>query len=234
MRKTMWFLVICLVVTSIPALAREDAPAVLLGKAIKAMGGAEAINAAPILAWTGTASVHVAEKVSEIRVVTEVNPNGDSLSRSWLVGQDASAARVLAITPRGGKLTRDGKTTAAPYAQWDHERIQFSIYQLIRLTPLLEPPTRLVRIAEPRANLQGFTVKRAGLPPAQLWFDDKRRLREIDLTVPDAETHEPVAEVVTLDGEIVAAGIRWPRILKIALNGKPYFDLELDTFSPHR
>ena len=75
---------------------------------------------------------------------------------------------------------------------------------------------------------------RLDLPDALVWFDDAARIRQIELTAPDPETEAPIKEVVMLDGDIVGAGIHWPRSLKITMDGKPYFDLELKTFSPRQ
>ena len=46
-------------------------------------------------------------------------------------------------------------------------------------------------------------------------------------TVPSPEGKAPIAQLMTFEGEIDDNGVRWPRVLRIAENGRPYFELAL-------
>jgi hypothetical protein len=47
--------------------------------------------------------------------------------------------------------------------------------------------------------------------------------------VTDALSGEPTAQDVWLAGPVEAAGVRWPRSLRLTQDSAPYFDLEITT-----
>ena len=81
---------------------------------------------------------------------------------------------------------------------------------------------------------RGIVAVRPGLPDATLWFDAAPKLRAIELVTPDPENAAApgLREEMLLSGEITGAGIRWPRAFVLRFDDKPYFDLELETFTP--
>jgi hypothetical protein len=84
--------------------------------------------------------------------------------------------------------------------------------------------------AEPDSLGQvGIRVEQPGRPSAVLYLDDQDRLTHVRLRVPSESTGNPEWQDVWLGGTIEAAGVRWPRELHLLVNGKPYFDLTIES-----
>ena len=58
-------------------------------------------------------------------------------------------------------------------------------------------------------------------------MDSTGRLSHVRLTVADPNGGPPVRQDAWLDGELEAGGIRWPRRLRLTMNGAPYFELRM-------
>jgi hypothetical protein len=82
----------------------------------------------------------------------------------------------------------------------------------------------------PLDGLSRMRVERAEAPASTLSFDADGRLVALENVVPDPEGRGTVRQRFTFEGEIVDDGVRWPRTIRIAQDGKPYFELRIDTF----
>lgn len=229
LRRSAWWasigLAVCSGCATVPA--QDPAPRAQLERAIAAAGGRAVIEAHPVLAWRGRATVGDGEQAVRIGVQTEVSAQR-ATSRSWREQDGESKAITMIVGDAGGSITRNGKTSAMPDAMWRHERVQYALYQLVRLTPLLAPDVTLAPALGSRPGWVGVRVFRPSQPEATLWFDDRDALRQIALQVPDAETGAPRAEVMHLGETFADCAIRWPRALTIDMDGRRYFTLALD------
>ena len=214
-----------------PAPASDRAAEQLLSQAIVAAGGQSALSAAPVLAWTGTARIYSDKKIIDISVDTVVEPPVRARSISWLTEVGRSTERTLAIDESGGTLIRGGVRTAMPQPMFDHERQQYAIYELLRLTPLRRADVTLIFLPNDRSGRRGVQVRRPNLPSANMWFDKDARLAMVETTVTDPGAGGSIREEVVFFGQIEDKGVHWPKLIKITCNGKPYFDLTLTSFS---
>jgi hypothetical protein len=110
-----------------------------------------------------------------------------------------------------------------------NEREQFYLYGVMRLVPLRAPGVTLTAIAADSLGQRGVRVTQTGRPDVDLYVDASGRLAHLRTRVPDAMSGKPAMEDVWLTGVIEADGVRWPRSVRLTLDGKPYFELELRT-----
>lgn len=192
----------------------EDA----LARAIAAMGGREKLERVRALRWTGSARVETPGKPLLLEVETRVEPFLRARSRSWLAGKPETA-RTLIIEPDGGFVEREGKRTALPARQAEHERQQYGLYGYMLL---VQAPMRDVRDL--------LVAERPGLPPAAFWLEGDY-LVAADYSVASPDSDAPIKERFLLEGGIYDQGIRWPQTITILQNNKPYFTLDIETFS---
>jgi hypothetical protein len=209
----------------------------ILDRAIDAAGGRAALNAAHVLAWTGTAVVHQGERRIEIGVETVVEPFVYARSETWLLSQGNSSRRTLEIDGTEGTVVRGGQRTAMEAGAVAHERQQFAIYGLMRLVPLLDSGVVLDVETPPAAapvNVRyALMARHADAPETVLMFDGDYRLVAADNVVVNPETGKPpIPQRFLFEGVIEGGGLRWPRTLRILQNGQPYFDLTLDSLTP--
>jgi hypothetical protein len=212
---------------------RREPAAALLDRAIARAGGRRALDRAKVLAWTGEAMIFAGGRRIEIGASTVVEPFAYARSESWLKADGPARSRTMLIEGDQGRILRGGKTEPMPAAMLAHERQQFAAYGLMRLVTLRDKGAAF-RLAGPDATgLQGLEVAHPSAPPAVLWFGPDGRLAALTDRVPDPEGGPaPIEQRFTFEGEIVGAGVRWPRTLRIAQNGAPYFELTLSSFSP--
>jgi hypothetical protein len=233
MKSALWLMLLATSVASSTLAASSCDPAArqLLSQAIDAAGGQAALSAAPVLAWTGDARIYSDQKIISITVDTVVEPPVRARSRSWLTEKGPATERVMEIGPSQGSLTRGGVTSPMPQSMLRHERQQYAIYELLRLTPLQQPQCKLTMLRKGSDGLRGFRVRRPGLPGADLWFDDQAHLAVVKTIVSDPDSGKSIREEVRFSGQIEDQGVRWPKLIQITWNGVPYFDLTLNSFS---
>ena len=200
----------------------------LLDAAIAAAGGEAALSRVRSLHWTGAATVFAGERRIELGVDTTVTPFRLARSQTWLRDQPGTTRRVMAIDGGRGWTERDGRREDMPVAMREHERLQFAVYGLMLLAPLRDPGVRLQRLPD-RDGLRVLHVEHPAALPADLFFDAGNRLVALEDTVPDPEHGTPVTQRFTFEGELVASGAHWPRMIRISQDGKPYFELRLET-----
>lgn len=214
-----------------PALAAEPGRE-LVEKAIAWAGGRRALEPAKVLAWTGEAVVHVGDRPIELGVDTTVRPFDYAHGISWLRAQGPAASRELLIEGDKGTVVRLGASSPMPEAMRVHETQQYAIYGLMRLLPLLEPGVLVKTMSDDDGGLNWVEAAHPKAPRARMGFEADGRLARLTDTVDSPDGGAAIPQVFTFEGEIAGAGVRWPRKLSIAQNGKPFFDLTLSTFNP--
>jgi hypothetical protein len=207
------------VALALPVAARAGGfEADLLDRVIAAAGGRALLSRVKALNWTGSAQVFVGDQTLAISVKTRVEPFVRAKSESALVGKPESG-RMLIIEPDGGFVERVGVRTALPARQTEHERQQYGVYGYLLLA--LAP-----------AHLAGDRIvsERPGLPPIS-FLTEGDYLVAADYNVSSPDSDATINQRFIFEGEMPDKGIHWPRTITILQNDKPYFILDLDTFS---
>jgi hypothetical protein len=228
MRPALAFAVVLLAACASSA-PKADPATALLDEAMEAAGGYAALSKVRTLRWTGEATVHAGDRRIELGVDTRVTPRESARSDTWLRDQGRATLRTLEIGPDGGAMLRDGQRTPMPAAMLAHERLQYATYALMLLAPLRSDGAQVER----RPDVDGLRVLHARLPgaaPALMFFDANARLVRLEDVVPDPEGGREVAQRFDFDGTLESNGVRWPRTIRIAQEGRPYFELRLSTF----
>ena len=190
----------------------------LLARALRAAGGRERLARVKALHWTGNAQVMLPDRTLRLEVETRVEPFVRARSRSWLLGKPETA-RTLIIEPDGGFVEREGARTPLPPRQTLHERQQFGLYGYM-----------LLALAPTRAEGQGLAAERPGLPPIRFLLEGDY-LSAADYIVASPDSDGTLAQRILLEGEMPDKGIHWPHTITILHDDKPYFILDLETFS---
>ncbi|MDT7934075.1 MAG: hypothetical protein RQ833_05660 [Sphingomonadaceae bacterium] len=220
-----------LALAPLAARARSPGAALLLRRAISAMGGEAALRAAPILRWTGEATVYAGERTVEIGCQTVVEPFSYYRSRTWLKERPMEV-RELLIDGDEGIAIINAQHRPMPGAMRDHERDQYSLYGLMRLVPLLDGGADPVPAAPDEAALR---VARPDLPETTLVFDAATtRLLRAENRVRGDAGGALVAQTIRFSDSIDGGGLTWPRVVEIEREGLPYLRLMLTTFQPGR
>lgn len=180
---------------------------------------ADAARPLPVLHWTGTATINANEHIVRIVVDTDVMPFNSATSKSRLASEHADRTRVMKITPTSGEVTFQGATHRLSEVQADHERQQFALYGLLLIT---------------HARSRCVTVKRVSVPTTRLCFDRAGMVRSGSNIVTDPETGSPTSQSFEFEGALRSGNVVWPRRVKIYQNGRPYFDLTIDSFAVGR
>jgi len=190
----------------------------LLARALTAAGGRERLARVKALHWTGTAQVTLPGRSLLLEVKTRVEPFVRARSQSWLAGKPETA-RTLVIEPDGGFVERDGTRTPLPPRQTVHERQQYGLYGYM-----------LLALAPTRAEGEGLVAERPGLPPIRFLLEGDY-LAAADYEVASPDSVGTLRQRILLEGEMPDKGIHWPQTITILHDDKPYFILDLQTFS---
>jgi hypothetical protein len=202
-------------------------PAGLLARAIDQAGGAEALTAARALAWTGDAVVHAGGRTVRIAGEWAVQPPDTAVVATYDVTRGPESTRALVVAAPRGWMVRGGQFQPMPPAMLANERDEFYLYEVMRLVPLRAPAVTLSAVAPDSLGQAGFRATQPGRPWVELYFDGDGRLAHLRTVVQDPSGGAPARQDVWLSGTLEAGGIRWPRELRITMNGAPYFDLTL-------
>jgi hypothetical protein len=95
--------------------------------------------------------------------------------------------------------------------------------------PLRASGVQLSPIAPDSLGQRGVRVTLAGRPEVDVYVDSTGRLAHLRMRVTDAMSGNPAVEDVWLRGVVEADGVRWPRSVRLTLDGAPYFELEIRT-----
>lgn len=202
----------------------------LLDHAITAAGGADALQRAERLRWTGDAVVHAGGRDIALIVHSDIEPFGRVRSESWLRDAGPTSMRSMVFEEGGAFLERNGRREPMPETMARNERVQYGTYALMRLVTLRETKVRIRRSAPDAAGRAGLEVDYPGLPHARLYFAADGRLASLVNTVPAPDGKGELAQRFEFEGLIESHGVRWPRTLCITQDGKPFFDLRLRSF----
>jgi hypothetical protein len=197
---------------------RALAAAIVMGMTLSVPTSARpALPPLRTLHWTGEARIEAGGRVVDIAADTTVVPFTCARSATWLVSEGPASKRVLAISPAGGTLTRDGKTGPMPEPMVKHERQQYAIYGLMQLA--MKRHARVIRS-------WGSDV-----PTVTFQYDSRGGLIGARDRVPDPETGQATIEQqFRFSGQIQSNGLKWPRQIEIYQAGKRYFTLKIHTF----
>jgi hypothetical protein len=235
---TKWYTKTCAavigaVISCAPAIgtrATEGSAEDILRRAIAAAGGVEALERASAFEWQGVATVQAGGSDVHISGNWQVQPPDSAVVTTYEVSQGVKAERSLVLAAPRGWLVSGKQFTPMPAAMLASERAEFYLYQLLRLTPLLGPEFKLSEAPPDSLNQPGIRVDQSGRPSAWLYVDTCGRLAHVRFQVPSAQSGEPEWQDAWLSGVIESEGVRWPRELRLLVNGKPYFDLLLQSF----
>ena len=181
------------------------------------MGGAALLSRVRSIGWLGAAEVVTPERTLRLGIRTRVEPFVRASSTSWIMSEGVAKARTLMIEPDAGYVERDGKRTPLPRDQERHEREQYGLYAYMLLrAPMVEAGGKLLAASE-------------GLPPIRFDTDIAGRLTGADYTVHAPDGGTVIQQRFTFDGIVRDKGLAWPRRIRIAQDGIPFFTLAIDS-----
>jgi hypothetical protein len=204
-------------------------PEAIVERAIERAGGRAALERARALVWEGNASVHVRGRTVDLRGRWAVQPPDSAVVATYERSRGPASVRRLILSGTRGWLERDGQLTPMPPTVLANERDQFYLYNVMRLVPLRAPGVQLGVAAPDSLGQRGVRVTQAGRPDVDIYVDSTGRLAHLRTRVPDAMSGNPAVEDVWLAGTVEADGVRWPRSIRLTLDGAPYFELEIRT-----
>jgi hypothetical protein len=226
-------MVACLACTRAGPSRRPDpgapTPEAILIRAIERAGGSVALERARALIWEGEATVHAGGRTVELTGRWAVQPPDTAVVATYETSRGPASTRRLILSGTRGWLERDGQLTPMPPAMLANEREQFYLYSVMRLVPLRAPAVQLTAIPPDSLGQRGVRATQPGRPDVELYVDELGRLAHLRLRVTDAMSGQPALEDAWLSGAVEAGGVRWPRSVRITLDGKPYFDMEIRT-----
>ena len=207
-------------------------PAAILDRAIEQAGGHAALARARALTWEGDAIVN-AGRIVEISGTWAIQPPDTAVVSTFDVARGPGSMRALVFAAPRGWLVTGEQFEPMPANMLATERDEFYLYAVMRLVPLREPGVTLTAIPRDSLGPAGFRAERAGRPAVDLHVDATGRLAHLRTNIPDPAGGAPVRQDIWLSGTIDAAGVRWPRDLRIYLGGQPFFALTLRTLRVH-
>jgi hypothetical protein len=207
----------------------DDSPREILARAVQQAGGEAALDRAVALDWEGVASVHAGDRDLQIAGHWQVQPPDTAVVTTYEASQGPKAQRSLVLAAPRGWLVAGERFTPMPPAMLLSERSEFYLYELVRLVSLLEPEVTIAGAAPDSLGQIGIRVAQPGRPDALLYVDACGRLAHIRMQVPSARSGDLEWQDAWLAGVVETEGVRWPKELKLLVNGKPYFDLLVDS-----
>ena len=215
---------------AVPAGAEDGAARALVDRALAAAGGRRNLEASPAFRWKGTAAVHTPGRVVAIAGTWRLVPPKQARVETWERLRGPESTRALVLDGEAGWTVRDGKPEPMAPAFRAHEAAQFHLYSLMRLAPLTGPGCRVTSLDPDPAGREGVRAACAGYPDADLWFDPTARLVRIVTRLTDPDSGREVTQTADLDGTMESRGVRWPKTIRLAWDGRPWFDLEIIEF----
>ncbi len=216
------------------ALQGQTRPATLLDRAIKAAGGAQLLKEYRGFEWTGLGAVHIPNRDIVIRGVWQIQPPDSAVVATYDMARGAGTTRRLIIAGPHGWLQKDTVFTPLPEDLLAEEQHQYYLYSLLRLVTLKEKGVRLHQVFPDSVGNEGFRVERAGRLPVTMYFDSAGRVTSMVTRFAQPGPVEGDPQLVRLSGTTESNGVRWFRRMEIMREGKPYFDLEIDSLTVRR
>ena len=181
------------------------------------------------LEWSGLGVVYIPNRAIVIRGLWRIQPPDSAVVATYDTIRGPGTTRRLIVAGSQGWLQRDTVFTPLTEDLLAEEQHQYYLYSLLRLVTLKEKGVKLHPVFPDSAGDAGFTVERAGRLPETMYFDPAGRVTTLvtRFALPGPAAGDP--QVVRLWGTTESAGVRWFRGLEILRDGKPYFDLEIDS-----
>jgi hypothetical protein len=192
-------------------------------RAMAAMGGSTLLSRVRALRWIGTAKVFARGKAIHLGVETSFEPFRRARSDSWLASEGRSQIRTLMIEGAQGFRVVEGRQSALSPADLLNERQQFGAYGYL-----------LMAGSGWRAHGRGaLRGTHKDFPAIDLRCGTDGRIVAADYLVAPPEDStgiagKPIREHFTFSGTVADKGLRWPKRIAIAQNGRPFFDLSID------
>ncbi|MEO7962824.1 MAG: hypothetical protein ABIT38_02835 [Gemmatimonadaceae bacterium] len=209
------------------ATAANTATEQLLTRAIAYAGGDAALSRARALTWDGEAIVHAGGRTVPIAGRWAIQPPDSAIVATYAVANGPTTMRSLIVAAPRGWTESKGAFTPLPATMLANERDEFYLYSVMRLVTLRAPGVTLVAVARDSSGNEGLGVRQTGRPDVDLFIGKDGRVVRLVTIVADASTGKPAREELAFEGSLSASGIRWPHILRITLEGAPYFDLTM-------
>lgn len=220
-----------LILGSGAAILAGNAPARLLDRAIAQAGGRRALQRVRSIGWEGAATIFAGDRRIDIGVRTSLIPFRSARSDSWLASDGPAKTNSMIIEEKAAWIERAGRAREAmPASMAAHERAQFAIYGLMLLAPLYDEGC----LVTPGPALNTLFVRHPAAPSTILGFDGDARLTWATNRVPSFVGDTFIDQRFSFEGVIWDGPINWPKRLRIAQSGQPYFDLQLDKFVSDR
>ena len=174
------------------------------------------------LAWTGKAHVSAGGRELDLGVETRLElPQINVRSTSWILSEGREKARTLVLHDFGASVETAAGIRELPDAIAVHERQQYAIYAQM-----------LYAGSKRRKPNSTLAVSRLPYPDIRFHIGSDGYPESAELTVDAPEQGKPrIAERLTFSGVVHDKGVGWPRRIVITQDGKPYFTLEIETFS---
>ncbi len=204
-------------------------PQQIVSRAIEHAGGVAALERARTLVWDGDATVHVRGRTVELSGRWAVQPPDSAVVATWERSRGPASTRRLILSGTRGWFERDGQLAPMPPAVLANEREQFYLYNVMRLVPLRAAGVQVIAIPPDSLGQRGVRVTQAGRPDVDAYVDASGRLSHLRTRVTDAMSGNQAVEDVWLSGVVEADGVRWPRTIRLTLDGAPYFELDIRT-----
>ena len=202
-------------------------PDILLERAIEQAGGAVALEGARALIWDADAVVEAGGRTVNIAGTWSVQPPDTAIVATYDTTHGPGSTRALIVAAPRGWIASNGRVEPMPATMLQNERDEFRLYDVMRLVSLRGRGVRRFAIEPDNRGQRGFRVEEAGRADVELYVDWAGRLSHIRSSVRDASTGAPVRQDIWLSGTIEAAGVRWPRRIRITLDDAPYFTMTL-------
>lgn len=209
-------------------------PQSLLERAIVQAGGSDALSRAYALIWEGDAIVETAGRVVHITGSWAVQPPDTAVVATYDVARGTESTRALVVAAPRGWLMRGQHIENMPTEMLANERDEFYLYHVMRLVTLRDPGTVLSSTTSDSLGQPGLRAEVAGRPTVDLFFDGAARLAHLRTRVRNPSGPGAVAQDLWFTGIIEADGVRWPREIRITMDGVPYFTVRLRSLRVQR
>jgi hypothetical protein len=209
-------------------------PSSLLDRAIKAAGGEGRLKEYRGLTWRGLGAVHLPDRDIVIRGTWKIQPPDSAVVATYDDARGPGTTRRLIVAGPRGWFKRDTAWAPLPDDLLAEEQHQYYLYALLRLVTLKEKGVKLQAVFPDSLGHPGFRVERAGRLPVTMYFDSAGRVVRLltRFALPGPVAGD--AQVLTFHGSMEASGVHWFQRMEITRNGKPYFDLEIDSLAVQR
>lgn len=204
-----------------------DGAAALVARAIAYAGGEAALRRASALTWDGDAVVHAGGRTVAITGQWAIQPPDTAIVATYAVDRGPATTRSMVVAAPRGWTVANGGFTPLPASVLANERDEFYLYSVLRLVPLLGRGVTLVPLPADSAGNAAFGARQAGRPDVDVFVDGEGRVVRLRTTVAHPASGAPARQELLFGGALSAGGIRWPRTMRITLDGAPYFDLEM-------